>query len=560
MVPGKLKDPNLRWWLTVGAALALAIVVVVGGWRAYSRWNVNHLVGIGRNLLASGDQRGAAIALQRALQIDPAHVGANRGMAELTEKLGLATSLDWRRAVVELGPAATPDALALAKTALTQRQTGLAQQALAQVGTEAQAGAEFYTLSGVTAISAGNFKEAEKNFELAARADPQNPAVKYNLAAAQVQSPDAAKRQAGAATLAELAGSGQLEVVSRRSLITRLLREKKMDEALRWSTELQNAPGVEFRDRLMHLSLLRALNKPEITEAITVAETAARTAGPDDVAALINWRRSIGEPKEALRWVESLDAKLVADPQVSAARAECLAAMQDWAALQVASENGTWGEHEYRRLGFLALASREQGDVPSSRAHWNAALNEAGKSRTTLSQLAWMASQWGWTDELKALLWVAADQPNPSWALQMLHRLYLAERDTASMLRTAEKALQIDPKSANARNNVALLSLLLGRNPEESARVARELHESAPENASFASTHALALHLSGRTAEGRAVIEKLKPEQLQEPSVAAYYAILLAASGSDVQPYLKLAQAAPLLPEERALLESRAAR
>jgi hypothetical protein len=52
------------------------------------------------------------------------------------------------------------------------------------------------------------------------------------------------------------------------------------------------------------------------------------------------------------------------------------------------------------------------------------------------------------------------------------------------------------------------------------------------------------------------VLEALKPDQLEVPSVAAYYGVLLAANDEPEKAakYLELAEKGQLLPEEKALL------
>ncbi len=173
-------------------------------------------------------------------------------------------------------------------------------------------------------------------------------------------------------------------------------------------------------------------------------------------------------------------------------------------------------------------------------------------------QIALMASRWEWSSELRDTLWAAVGAPAPQWALQMLHRTFLAEGDTASMLRVAQRSVEIDPGNKPAQNNVALLSLLLGRDVDHSRDVARALSEAAPADAGFASTYALALHLTGRGPEGLALLQRLPEKVLTEPSVAAYYGVLLSANGAPelARRFFALAKDAPLLPEERALVVS----
>ena len=86
---------------------------------------------------------------------------------------------------------------------------------------------------------------------------------------------------------------------------------------------------------------------------------------------------------------------------------------------------------------------------------------------------------------------------------------------------------------------------------------AKELYTERPDHAVIASTYAFALHLRGNTPEALSVLQKLKPEALEDPSVALYYGVMLSASGQPDQArkYLGLAQPTKLLPEEKHLLE-----
>ena len=69
--------------------------------------------------------------------------------------------------------------------------------------------------------------------------------------------------------------------------------------------------------------------------------------------------------------------------------------------------------------------------------------------------------------------------------------------------------------------------------------------------------YAYSLYLQGRVAEGIAIMDSLKPAQLEIPGVALYYGALQASNApAKAKKYLDLAEHAPLLPEEKALLVS----
>jgi Flp pilus assembly protein TadD len=85
--------------------------------------------------------------------------------------------------------------------------------------------------------------------------------------------------------------------------------------------------------------------------------------------------------------------------------------------------------------------------------------------------------------------------------------------------------------------------------------LAKEVFAQNPDQPIIASTYAFSLHLQGRSKEGLAVMQKLKPDVLESPSVALYYGLLLSATGetNKAGKYLDIAQRSDLLPEEKAL-------
>ena len=109
----------------------------------------------------------------------------------------------------------------------------------------------------------------------------------------------------------------------------------------------------------------------------------------------------------------------------------------------------------------------------------------------------------------------------------------------------------------DARNNLAMTALLLDAKELNPNVLAYEVYQKAPTNAAFASTYAFSLHLQKKDAEALKVIERLKPEELQNPSNAGYYGLILKATGNvaKAKTYLELASKARLLPEEKKLFD-----
>jgi Flp pilus assembly protein TadD len=131
----------------------------------------------------------------------------------------------------------------------------------------------------------------------------------------------------------------------------------------------------------------------------------------------------------------------------------------------------------------------------------------------------------------------------------------VAAGNTHGLNKVYSTTVSYAPNNFLAQNNLAATSLLLRLNLSKAHALAKEVFTQHPKEAIVTSTYAYSLHLQGRTKEGLAVLEKLKPEALETPSIALYYGVLLSASGetNKAGKYLSIAQKAELLPEEKAL-------
>ncbi|HSH37777.1 MAG TPA: hypothetical protein VK993_03245, partial [Chthoniobacterales bacterium] len=97
------------------------LVVGLAGWGAvhvFHNWQERHLVRRAAGYLSGGDTKTASLNVRRALQLNPDSASAVRMMAEIAEKAGDGTELNWRRRVVELQAGSVDDALALVRSAL----------------------------------------------------------------------------------------------------------------------------------------------------------------------------------------------------------------------------------------------------------------------------------------------------------------------------------------------------------------------------------------------------------------------------------------------------------
>jgi Flp pilus assembly protein TadD len=88
--------------------------------------------------------------------------------------------------------------------------------------------------------------------------------------------------------------------------------------------------------------------------------------------------------------------------------------------------------------------------------------------------------------------------------------------------------------------------------------MAREVYEKEPKNAAYASTYAFSLYTQGENKKALKVFETLTEEQLRQPEIAAYYGVILAATGdlARAPEFLDLGEkSTKLLPQEKAMIE-----
>jgi hypothetical protein len=142
-------------------------------------------------------------------------------------------------------------------------------------------------------------------------------------------------------------------------------------------------------------------------------------------------------------------------------------------------------------------------------------------------------------------------------AFDNLFRIYRANNDLPNLYRIAQKLHENSPNEPGLAANYARLALLVDQNPAEGHRLAKETYDHAPDDVNVAMTYAFSLYTLGRTAEGLDVMKKLPPEGVLDPHAAVYAALLLLDENQApaAQQYVFAAQAGPIFPEEKKLLD-----
>jgi hypothetical protein len=153
---------------------------------------------------------------------------------------------------------------------------------------------------------------------------------------------------------------------------------------------------------------------------------------------------------------------------------------------------------------------------------------------------------------------IFAKAPTPRrQALDALYRTYREANDLPNLRLIAQRLHESSPGEVRLAADAARLALLLDRNTAAGRDLAKQAYESAPDDTAAAVTYAFALYGTGRTAEGLEIIKKLPPDQLRDPHIAVYAALLFDDDNQieAANQYIAIARAGPMFPEEKQLLD-----
>ena len=418
--------------------------------------------------------------------------------------------------------------------------------------------ASYQMVAGALAIKLGRLRDAEQHYAEALKLQPDNPVTRMSLAVVQLQSKDPKVVTDSRITLQLLNTDGKLGILPLRSLVAESAAARDFARAERLSSQVLTNAQASFGDRMLHLTILHAAGRTNFQSFLKETQQKA-LEHPVYVGELAAWLNRFGYASQALIWLRELPREVSSQGLIPLALADSYVALGRWKELETYLLAERWVGQDHIRIAMLTLAIKNQLGSQGSALAWDRAVRLATDAPTALNTLAQMALSWGWGAEAEQVLWHAAGKfPKQPWPLTSLQNIYIARRDTAGLRRVYQASMQQDPKDKLVRNNFTMLSLLSGKDLPTAHKDAAELYADEPRNPVFASTYAFSLHLQGKTKEGIEVLRALKPEELDNPAMAVYYGVLLAAVGEAqaAKGYLDKSAKAFLLPEELALVTS----
>jgi Flp pilus assembly protein TadD len=544
----------------IGWTVAVIVVLSVGGvfgYGSYRSWQQRRLVAQGNAFANQGDFKRAGLNARRILQLNADNPDAYRLLARIAEKTGSPSATDWRRRVMDLGVANVEDLILLARDAVRYDDRATADVAISKLPADAQNRADYHSLRADIAYAERDGAEMERQLGEALRLDPANKEYIMRQAALRLSANDIAVSEGGRQTLLELQKDPALRREATRHLADNALRLKDFTSAIALGRELDSMPDRTFKDRLALLTALKGASDPGYPQFLAELESAA-AEDADAAAALITWMNINDMSQDAIAWSAKLPPKTLSGRLVSVALSDAYVAARDWAGLQRMVKGSNWGAIDFLRSALWARALRELGSQPESVVQWRDAVKKVTGNTRQILLLADTVEKWNWRGEAIELLWLAANDPvKGDDALRTLYNYFAKNADTQNLYRVLLHQNERHPDDANIKNNVAQLSLLLNLNGDRGRELAREVYAKDPHNPAYVSTYAFSFYANGNAQKARQAMETLTDAQRHQPEIAAYYGVILAATGDHARAteFLDLGESATLLPEEKALVQ-----
>jgi predicted Zn-dependent protease len=529
------------------------------GSKLYENWRERRLLHQATIFLQEGNLSNAAQMAQEVARRHPDSLAALSILADTAERQNLEEAVAWRERIARVLPRDPESQLNLASAALRFGKLDVARDALDRVSPSDRDRAAFHVVAGWLARAEGNFAEQEEQFAAAVKKEPKNDLYQFNLAALQIRSKDTKKSKDARDTLERLITIAPYRTGALRALLNDAVERNDRAAADGFAQQLQMSPEITFSDYLLCLNFYRKLDEKKFRQLLEkVKPFAARNAS--DLASLIEWMNQNGLAGDVVKWIDKLTPARLSSPPASVAVADAYATVKNWSRLKRWTRSGKWGDDEYLRLAYDAIAERHlrSGNDSEFETIWQSAAElsrDEPERELTLARLATKMQLASQAEEL----WVRVEENPPMRreALDNLRQLYRAKDETIKLYAVLQRLHESSPNEAPITADLAQLGLNLGENSERSHQLAKEAYDRAPNDVNCAITYAFSLHSLGRNPEALAIIQSLPPKLLHDAHSAVYIALVLI-GGNDLEgakDYIDAAENGKLYPEEKKLLE-----
>ena len=551
-------------WLVATACILVVLATLAGtftfGLHYYRHYQEKRWQNEAQTFLTHGDYRNAALSARKALALNPNNVPACRVMAGLADSMNSPMALDWLRRIVQNEPT-VENKLILASAGLKYQQSPfpLTVQILDGLASTATNNASYQVVAGSLAMYTHRLDEAAAHYEMAARLEPTNGLFRMSVAILQLGSTNQTEQLQSRVALEKMRSDEGIGLMALRVLVADRLLHKDAATANIYSSQLVASPHAILADQLQNLEILQLLKSDEFNDRLQTLQqqVATNALAVQEVSA---WMQANGLVAESLDWLTGLPVPLLDQRPVQMALAQGYLQSNQWTALLNITGQSSWGDLEFLRFALIFRAWSQLGATGPADSNWNAAMSEAAGHHEAMTHLLQLAEGWHLQQKQEAvLLQMVQEFPGEHWAQQELESLYFNSGNTLGLHELYLTLNANFPDETDYKNNLTATALLLKIDVRKACQWAAELYAKQPRDPYVASTYAFALHMQSRDKQGLAVLQKLQPADLAQPSVALYYGVLLAATQKtdEALPWLQIAQTkGHLLPEEQDLLST----
>src|SRR5256886_2394815 len=511
-------------------AILLGVAFLSHGSKLYRDWRQNRLLRLAASMLQEEKFNEAAQTAREVVKLDLDSLPAYYILAEAAEKQNLEEAVWWRAQITRLLPKDPGSQLNLASAALRFGKLDRARKALDQVTPSARDRAAFHVVAGWLARAEGNSAEQKEQSAAAVKKEPGNDLNQFNLAALQIQSSDPQKSARARDTLDRLSKLAPFRSGALRALLNDAVARDDSTAADNFAQQLQMSQEVTFGDYLLCLNFYRKLDEKKFRLLLERVKPFA-VRNPSDLASLMNWMNENGLAADVVKWIDKLSPDKLSSPPASIAVADAYANVRNWSRLKRWAHVGAWGESEYLRLAYQAIAVRRSHQNAADTEFetlWRSAEEATNEQPKRDLDLARLASKWNLEKESEQLwLRVAKNPPMRREAFDALRRLYRANNTLEKLYDILQRLHESSPNEAPITADLARLGLNIDQNTKQSYDLAKEAYDRASSELNCAVTYAFSLSRLGRSAEGLEIIQKLPIDRLHDPHAAVYVALLL---------------------------------
>ncbi len=548
------------FWKKLGLQLAAFVgVFVLVIWAAtagYQAWKSRSVEKEAVIHFQSGRFPSAHGAAERALLENPESITAARIAAESLDHMQSPGAVEaWAR-VAQLDKSNASTAVKWAQSALRWHRENIALSALQTVPENQRADGDYHTTLGDTFTALERHQDAEAAYRKAGKFAPENPAFALKLASNITTHSEVAEHvSAAVATLRKLTQNPTHKAPAHRALAAHYIRAKDFQSALDANKPLIETRPAQIEDQIRQLHILRNLDEWQFKTSLAALQSSTREVR--DVSAILQWMNANEMAAAALEWTAKMEPRLTRTPDVARRTAESLLILADWRNLRRQCDDfESWGTAEHLRHAYAARALREMNDPINANHRWDAAVGAAREALQTTAELLRLATDWGWKDEQRDILWDSANRIDARWALAKLTEIYAAESSAEGLLRVHTRETELNPDDDTVRNRMVRFALLTDRDTENSTAQARMLVRRHPGNAETAATLALAELKAGRSTEAIEAFSGVPTADLAQPEIAIYHGLALFAAGreSEAASAFAIAKKRRLFAEENRML------